>query len=102
VWHRNLWAIDHGAALVFQHSWPPASAWAERRYDLSEHVLAPVVATLDPAVLDEVDHRLTTSITRELLTEVLDLVPDAWLLGMNAARADDRDAAAWRERYAVY
>jgi hypothetical protein len=76
VWHRTMWAIDHGAALVFQHSWPPVSAWAERRYDLS--------------------------ITPAVLTEVLDLVPDAWLLGMNAARDDGRDAAAWRERYAGY
>jgi hypothetical protein len=102
VWHRTMWAIDHGAALVFQHSWPPVSAWAERRYDLGEHVLAPVVAAVDPATLDEVDHRLTTSITPRLVTEVLDLVPDAWLLQMNAARDDGRDAAAWRERYADY
>jgi hypothetical protein len=29
-------------------------------------------------------------------------VPDAWLLGMNAARDDGRDAGAWRERYADY
>jgi hypothetical protein len=102
VWHRAMWAIDHGAALVFQHSWPPVSAWAERRYDLSDHVLAPVVARVDPATLDEIDHRLTISITPGLLTEVLDLVPDAWLLDMNAARDDGRDAAAWRERYADY
>jgi hypothetical protein len=102
VWHRNLWAIDHGAALIFQHSWPPVASWAERRYDLSEHVLGPVVAEMDPAVLDEIDHRLTVSITPELLTEVLDLVPDGWLLDMNAARDDGRDAAAWRERYADY
>ena len=31
IWHRKLWAIDHGAALVFQHSWPAVSAWASQR-----------------------------------------------------------------------
>ena len=22
VWHRNIWLIDHGAALYFHHNWP--------------------------------------------------------------------------------
>jgi hypothetical protein len=102
VWHRTLWAIDHGAALIFQHSWPPAQTWAERRYDLSQHVLAPVLAGLEPAVLDDVDRRLAAAVTPERLAAVLDLVPDDWLRGMNAARGDDRDAAAWRDRYVEY
>jgi hypothetical protein len=102
VWHRTLWAIDHGAALIFQHSWPPVTAWAGRRYDLSQHVLAPVVARLDAATLDEVDRRLAAAVTPDLLGRVLALVPDAWFLEMNAARDDPRDAAAWRERYLEY
>ena len=51
VWHRTLWAIDHGAALVFQHAWPAPEAWAGRRYDLSQHVLLPVVRELADAEL---------------------------------------------------
>ncbi len=102
VWHRTLWAIDHGAALVFQHAWPPVQAWAQRRYDLGEHVLRPVVGTLDGDRLAAVDAELAGRVTPGLLAEVLDLVPDGWLLGMNAARGDGRDAGAWRARYLEY
>jgi len=102
IWHRELWAIDHGAALIFQHAWPPVGAWAERRYDLSDHVLAPVVAQLDDTALDEIDAKLAARVTPDLLTEVLALVPDSWLIGMNAAVGDERTAEAWRERYREY
>jgi hypothetical protein len=50
-------------------------------------------------------------VSTDLLAEVLALVPDEWLLAMNAAVGDrelrvaagqqPRDAAAWRERYVV-
>ena len=33
LWHRRLWLIDHGAALVFHHDWPRAATAAERPYD---------------------------------------------------------------------
>jgi hypothetical protein len=102
IWHRRLWAIDHGAALIFQHAWPPVATWATRRYDLSEHVLGPVADTVGPLELDELDAALAQRVTPELLAEVLDLVPDSWLLGMNAADGDERDAAAWRSRYVEY
>ncbi|HVN11372.1 MAG TPA: HipA family kinase [Kineosporiaceae bacterium] len=98
VWHRTLWAIDHGAALVFQHAWPSPEAWAGRRYDLSEHVLLPVVRTLAVADLSRVDAELAAAVP-DLLPEVLDLVPGEWLTGMNAAQGDPRADAAWRERY---
>ncbi|MBT0767426.1 aminotransferase class I and II [Kineosporia sp. J2-2] len=102
VWHRDLWAIDHGASLVFQHAWPPVERWATRRYDLSEHILAPVADTLPAAELDALDASLAARITPDLLTEVTGLVPDDWLLSMNAAIGDDRDADAWRARYQEY
>jgi hypothetical protein len=102
IWHRQLWAIDHGAALIFQHAWPPVETWARRRYDFSDHVLAPVVGELDAATLDKIDAELASRLTSDLLTEVLDLVPDGWLIGMNAAVGDSRDPAAWRARYHEY
>jgi hypothetical protein len=102
IWHRRVWAIDHGAALIFQHAWPPMKSWATRRYDFSEHVLGPVVDTLAFAELDELDAALADQLTPQLLTEVLEMVPDAWLLEMNAAYGDPRDAGAWRRRYVEY
>ena len=43
IWHRELWLIDHGAALYFHHSWqsgPDPERFAAQRYDASEHVFA--------------------------------------------------------------
>jgi hypothetical protein len=98
VWHRTLWAIDHGAALVFQHAWPPPETWAARRYDLSEHVLLPVVRALGVADLARLDAELSAA-APDLLGEVVALVPGEWLTGMNAAQGDPRNAEAWRGRY---
>jgi hypothetical protein len=102
IWHRRLWAIDHGAALIFQHAWPPVQTWATRRYDLSDHVLAPAADQLDRAALDGLDEKLAAMITPELLVDIVELVPGTWLLGMNAALGDPRDASAWRARYVEY
>ena len=98
VWHRTLWAIDHGAALIFQHAWPAPEDWAGRRYDLAEHVLLPVVSALSRADLAGLDAELAAAVP-DLLPEVLALVPGEWLTGMNAALGDPRDADAWRARY---
>jgi hypothetical protein len=102
IWHRRLWAIDHGAALIFQHAWPPVDVWAGRRYDLSEHVLAPVVARMAPGDLAGRAEKLAATVTAQMLGEVLALVPDGWLLGMNAAFGDPRSADDWRARYLEY
>jgi hypothetical protein len=102
IWHGQLWAIDHGAALIFQHAWPPVTTWAGRRYDLSQHVLGTVANSLEPAALAALDSELTAAVTAPALTEIMALVPDEFLLGMNAALGDPRDATAWRERYLEY
>jgi hypothetical protein len=101
IWHRRLWAIDHGAALVFQHSWPAVSAWATRRYDLSKHVLGGQVAHAPRTLLTALDAQLADTVTPEMVAEVLALVPDEFLLKLNSA-PPDADASALRERYAAY
>ena len=74
MWHRQLQLIDHGAALLFHHSWPRADAIVERPYDVGDHVLS------DQATCRaEADGELAPMVTEELLTEVLALVPDVWL-----------------------
>ena len=83
---------------MFQHAWPSPQAWAGRRYDLSQHVLLPVVRALDAAVLADARRRLATEVA-PLLEEVLELVPGDWLTSMNAALGDPRTPAQWRSRY---
>jgi hypothetical protein len=78
VWHRELWAIDHGAALYFHHGWTSGVSapekFAGQPYDVSDHVLLDFA----PAVPD-IDVALAPLITRELLLDVLAQVPDEWL-----------------------
>jgi hypothetical protein len=74
VWHHELWAIDHGAALLFHHTWPGPQEFAERPYPLEDHALAPFVTGLGVA-----DAELSPLVTVDLLTEVVALVPEEWL-----------------------
>jgi hypothetical protein len=78
VWHREMWAIDHGACLYFHHGWSSGigspARFADQPYDASQHVLATHrrgVAAADVA--------LAPRVTRELLEEVVAEVPDEWL-----------------------
>jgi hypothetical protein len=79
VWHHGLWAIDHGAALLFQHTWPSTAEFAARPYPLDDHALAPYARGLRVA-----DAELAPIVTEELLKEIVGLVPDDWM------DADDR------------
>ncbi|MEC4020578.1 HipA family kinase [Streptomyces sp. H27-D2] len=75
VWHRDVWLIDHGATLIWQHNWPTARQAAAKPYDASDHVLAgfgPDIAGAAAA--------LAPLVTEGLLTEVAADVPDEWLV----------------------
>ncbi len=74
IWHKNLWAIDHGACLRFHHSWGDPDRFATSRYDYGDHVLA---GRADPRGMHD---QLAMAVTPTLLDEILALVPDAWLL----------------------
>ena len=74
LWHRQLQLIDHGASLVFHHSWLRAAGAAGRAYDASDHVLAAQATDLERADAD-----LAPRISAELLEQVVALVPDVWL-----------------------
>ena len=78
IWHRQLWLIDHGAALYFHHGWSRPGAdphrFARQPYDASDHVLAAYAGGVA-----EADRVLAPLVDRQLLTEVLEQVPDEWL-----------------------
>ncbi|MEU0844547.1 HipA family kinase [Streptomyces sp. NPDC005962] len=74
VWHGALWLIDHGATMIWHHSWRGLDAAAAKPYDASDHVLAPFAPDVAAAAAT-----LAPRITEELLTEVTADVPDAWL-----------------------
>jgi hypothetical protein len=98
VWHKTLWAIDHGACLRFHHAWGRPEAFASASYRYDDHVLAGVG---DPRTVHD---ELAAQVTRGLLADVLGLVPDAWLQP-DPRRPDPHappDAATARHAYADY
>jgi hypothetical protein len=93
VWHGNVWCIDHGAALYFHHSWPSglgsADRFAAQPFDARDHVLARYRDTV-PAV----DARMSTLVTRDLLSDVVSQVPSEWIdLPSNVDSAEQVRAA---------
>src|SRR5256714_9583708 len=74
VWHRRLWAIDHGAALYFHHAWTNEERFSLQPYDATDHILRAYAGGIDRA-----DEELAPMVTEDLLTEVVGLVPEEWL-----------------------
>jgi hypothetical protein len=75
-WHRELYFIDHGAALYFHHNWPSIGEMARSPFSaIRNHVLLPWASAVNAA--DAEAHKLLNS---EVFVAILDAVPDAWLL----------------------
>lgn len=78
MWHGRLWAIDHGACLYFHHSWSGGIGSPERfavqPWMVDDHVLRSYRAGVPDA-----DAELAPQVTRDLLGDVVSLVPAEWL-----------------------
>jgi hypothetical protein len=89
MWHRRLYLIDHGAALIFHHGWSRAEGSIARPYDVADHVLSDAATSRA-----EADTAMSAAVTPDLLREVLALVPSPWLADEPGfATADDVRAA---------
>jgi hypothetical protein len=76
MWHKELWLIDHGAALYFHHSWDNWHEQAKRPFlQVKDHVLLPRAT-----MLDEVDEKLRSILTPERIRSIISLIPDEWLV----------------------
>lgn len=92
-WHKELWLIDHGASLYFHHSWQNWEEQAKRPFVLvKDHVLLP-----QASMLEEVDAELSAMLKPELITAVLNLIPDEWL-----DESVFESSQAQREAYALF
>ncbi|MET0333357.1 MAG: HipA family kinase [Rhizobacter sp.] len=75
LWHRQLWLIDHGAALYFHHSWDDFLQRAATPFGpIKDHVLIPFANRVA-----EVDAAMAAALTPERVAEIVALVPDTWL-----------------------
>jgi hypothetical protein len=92
VWHRDLWMIDHGASLIFHHSWADYLQRSRNPFpQIKEHVLLRWATELR-----EVDAELASLLTPEAIARVIDMIPDAWLDEPRFATVEEH-RAAYRE-----
>jgi hypothetical protein len=98
IWERSPWLIDHGAALYAHHDW--ASVDTARVHSpfplIRDHVL--LTHAQDVASVDE---QMAAVLTSDVVSGVLEQVPDA-LLADAAFQADGDTPAQARARYASY
>lgn len=74
-WNKQLWLIDHGAALFFHHSWQNWEAKATGPFAyIKDHVLLP-----NATELAEVNEAFSTLLTPERIDAIVALLPDEWL-----------------------
>lgn len=94
LWNKELWLIDHGAALFFHHSW---QNWEEKATQpfayAKDHVLLPAAAALE-----EADRELKTMLTADMIEAITAQIPDEWLL----IDAPFETAAEHRFAYATF
>ncbi len=94
LWHKELWLIDHGAALYFHHSGQDWTEKAKRPFEqIKDHVLLPQAAELDI-----VDKESKEILTPERINAIVALVPDEWLIN----EWPDTPATVSKEMYAGF
>lgn len=75
LWHKELWLIDHGAALYFHHAW---NHWEQAMLNpfslIKEHVLL-----ANASQLEEVDVIFKNVLTPDKIQAIIHLIPDDWL-----------------------
>ena len=98
VWHGQTWAIDHGAALYFHHSWPTRgpdpSRFAAQPFDATKHVLRDVADDLSP-LHDDLAAAAWAALDGDV-GDLLNQVPDEWLEPTDAMPDPEAVRAAYR------
>lgn len=75
IWNKELWLIDHGAALYFHHSWSNWETAAQSPFSfIKDHVLLPQASQLE-----QVDKEYKTLLSESVLRSIVNLIPYEWL-----------------------
>jgi hypothetical protein len=74
-WNKQLWLIDHGAALYFHHTWDNWEQKASQPFTLiKDHVLLPWASELEA-----VDRAYRPLLQDGRLSDIVSLIPEDWL-----------------------
>jgi len=93
VWHRELWLIDHGAAMYFHHSWGDHLERSQKPFpQIKDHVLLPFAKPIA-----EVDEKLAARLTPEIIWNIVRLIPDSWLGDVEQFEDIEQHRAAYAE-----
>jgi hypothetical protein len=86
MWHKELWLIDHGAALYFHHTWDNWHEHAKRPFTaIKDHVLLPFAT-----MLEEANQQCVALITPGVIQNIVGLIPDEWLQSETAPASANR------------
>jgi hypothetical protein len=103
MWQRQLWLIDHGAALYFHHAWhqggaDPVARSRDRFAMIKDHVLLRSAGALRGA-----DARLVMLLAPDVIDRIVGLIPETWLAGEAPGEATPFGSIeAHREAYRAY
>lgn len=91
MWHKELWLIDHGAALYFHHSWDNWEEQAQRPFaQIKDHVLL-----RHASLLEEVNAEFSKRLAGGVIPAVVSLIPDDWLLRDSPFESADEHRQAY-------
>ncbi|CAN5149912.1 hypothetical protein BH11BAC6_BH11BAC6_00570 [soil metagenome] len=94
LWRKELWLIDHGAALYFHHSWNNWEAQASKPFTYAkDHVLL-----AQASVLDKVDAGFKNILTPARIQAIVACIPLEWLTDTQIFSS----AEAQRQAYASF
>lgn len=91
-WNKEVWLIDHGASLYFHHSWID---WqnAKRPFPMiKDHVLLGKAS-----MLEEVNEMYRSKLSREVIRNVVDMIPAEWLSGESIFASPDEHRQAYQQ-----
>ncbi len=85
LWHKELYFIDHGAALYFHYDWGDVAAMAESRFPaIRQHILLPWASEIAEAG-KIAGSRLNVTVFERILEQV----PAEWLTGVERSGYTD-------------
>lgn len=76
MWHKELWLIDHGAAMYFHHN---IENWKQSIlkpfHQIKDHVLLPYASQLD-----DINKKFTEKLSAAVIVEIVNKLPVDWLM----------------------
>ena len=91
LWKREVWLIDHGAALYFHHSWNDLDNAAKPFPMIRDHVFLPLATELE-----KVNETLREKLSTSTIQSIVDSVPQDWLAGDSTFESTDANRDAYR------